>query len=78
MHTFEFHAERASEAAAEFKRHKLSELVSIQQRDIELLGFPEELHDTADGVFLDLPGPWKVISIFTLPRFLPHLRTCTT
>lgn len=61
VHTFEFHAERANEAAAEFKAHKLSGLVSIQQRDIELLGFPEDLHGTADAVFLDLPGPWKVV-----------------
>ena len=63
VHTFEFHAERAREAEAEFKRHKLSGLVSIQQRNIEQLGFPEELHGSADGVFLDLPGPWKVMPV---------------
>ena len=61
VHTFEFHSERAAEAAAELERHKLAELVSIKQRDIELAGFPENFHGTADAVFLDLPGPWKVI-----------------
>ena len=64
VHTFEFHSERTAEAAAEFTRHKLSELVSIEQRNIELLGFPGDLHGTADAVFLDLPGPWKVILNF--------------
>ena len=70
MHTFEFHSERCKEAAAEFQRHKLDEIVSIQQRDIELLGFPETLHEHADGVFLDLPGPWKVCLQIHVQAFL--------
>lgn len=66
VHTYEFHSERAQEAAAEFKRHKLSEIVTVQQRDIEMSGFPNELHDSADAVFLDLPGPWRVCTSFVL------------
>lgn len=38
----------------------LGELVTTQQRNIEELGFPDSLHGKADGVFLDLPGPWHV------------------
>ena len=62
MHTFEFHQQRAEEAAREFQEHNLSELITVQQRDIEALGFPEERHGQAHAVFLDLPGPWKVIN----------------
>lgn len=60
VHTFDFHQKRTEEAAAEFARHGLDELVSCQHRNIEALGFPEDLHGAADGVFLDLPGPWNV------------------
>lgn len=60
VHTFEFHALRTAAAEAEFQSHNLGNLVHIQQRDIEGLGFPEQLHGMADAVFLDLPGPWKV------------------
>jgi tRNA (adenine57-N1/adenine58-N1)-methyltransferase catalytic subunit len=60
VRTFEFHEGRAAEADKEFRRHQLSKVVQVTHRDIEALGFPEELHGRADGVFLDLPGPWKV------------------
>ena len=60
VHTFEFHRQRAEEAAVEFSANGLAGVVSTVQRDIEALGFPEDLHGCADGVFLDLPGPWKV------------------
>ena len=55
--SFEFHTQRAEQAAAEFASHGLVDLVSVQQRDIEALGFPPDLHGIADAVFLDLPGP---------------------
>ncbi|GLC61051.1 hypothetical protein PLESTB_001710600 [Pleodorina starrii] len=61
VHTFEFHAGRAEDAAAEFKQHGLSGLVTVTQRNIEELGFPDTLHGAADGVFLDLPAPHKVV-----------------
>ena len=34
--------------------------MTVQQRNIEELGFPEELHEQADALFLDLPRPWMV------------------
>jgi len=75
VHTFEFHVERTQQAAAEFEGHGLTGVVHTLQRDIEKLGFPEELHGKADGVFLDLPGPWKVIS-FCLPTLPPPQVCC--
>ncbi|KAK3235047.1 hypothetical protein CYMTET_54736 [Cymbomonas tetramitiformis] len=59
--TFEFHAGRAQTAREEFERNKLSKYVTVTTRDIEGQGFPEALAGKADGVFLDLPGPWKVV-----------------
>ena len=38
----------------------MGDIITVQQRNIEELGFPEELHNKADGLFLDLPGPWHV------------------
>lgn len=38
----------------------MGDLISVQQRNIEDLGFPEGFHGKADGIFLDLPGPWHV------------------
>lgn len=61
VHTFEFHPERAKEAEKEFSKHSVSKFVTVQQRNIEELGFPQELAGRADGVFLDLPGPWRVV-----------------
>lgn len=62
VHTFEYHAQRAEAAAEEFAANGLSGVITTQQRDIEALGFPEALAGTADGVFLDLPGPHKVVA----------------
>lgn len=61
VHTFEYHAQRAEAAAKEFASNGLSSVITTQQRDIEALGFPEALAGKADGVFLDLPGPYKVV-----------------
>ena len=60
VHTFDFHQKRAEEAAAEFARHGLGQLVTVQHRNIEAHGFPEDLRGSADALFLDLPGPWNV------------------
>ena len=38
----------------------MGDVITTKQRNIEELGFPQELHGSADGVFLDLPGPWHV------------------
>lgn len=43
VHTFDFHAGRAAEAAAEFGRHGLTGLVLGGCRNIEEDGFPPEL-----------------------------------
>jgi tRNA (adenine57-N1/adenine58-N1)-methyltransferase catalytic subunit len=63
--TFDFHEQRAAEAAEEFKRHGLSPLVTVGHRNIEENGFPETGADgllgAAHAVFLDLPGPWRVV-----------------
>ncbi len=59
------------------RRHGLAKLLTVQHRNIEEQGFPEELHGTADALFLDLPGPWKVGAepvTCTLPA--PHI-ACT-
>eukprot|EP00891_Asterochloris_glomerata_P006098 jgi/Astpho2/6098/e_gw1.00084.76.1_t len=61
VHSFEFHEERATMAAREFDSNGLGDLVTVQQRNIEELGFPEELHEQADALFLDLPRPWMAV-----------------
>ena len=61
VHTFEFHQQRWREACSEFETNGLGDIVLSSHRDIEALGFPENLHGSADAVILDLPGPWKVL-----------------
>lgn len=36
-------------------------MITVQHRNIEESGFPSDLHGKADGLFLDLPGPWKAV-----------------
>jgi tRNA A58 N-methylase Trm61 len=60
VRTFEFHAERQAAAAAEFAANGLAGLVECSVRDVEKEGFPESCLGVADGVVLDVPGPWKV------------------
>lgn len=48
----------------------MADVITTMQRNIEELGFPQELHGAADGVFLDLPGPWHV-SMCQLPVAKP-------
>ncbi|KAL0050603.1 hypothetical protein WJX82_003129 [Trebouxia sp. C0006] len=62
VHTFEFHLPRAEAAEKEFKEHGMGDIITVKQRNIEELGFPEELHGQADGLFLDLPGPWHAVA----------------
>ncbi|KAI8463851.1 MAG: tRNA methyltransferase complex GCD14 subunit-domain-containing protein [Monoraphidium minutum] len=64
VRSFEFHELRAREAAAELLRNGLpASLATVELRNIEERGFPDdELEGAADGVFLDLPGPWKVVA----------------
>ena len=39
----------------------LSHIVTVQQRDVQSHGFPEAFtQHRVDGVFLDVPEPWKV------------------
>ena len=54
-------------------RHGLGKLVTVQHRNIEEHGFPEELHGKADALFLDLPGPWKARSSAFLRVSIPTL-----
>ncbi|MEW5317511.1 MAG: hypothetical protein WDW38_008800 [Sanguina aurantia] len=61
VHSFEFHAQRSEEAAKELAEHGMAACVTVTTRNIEELGFPESLEGRADAVFLDLPGPWKVV-----------------
>jgi len=59
VHTFDFHQQRAEKASLEFEEHGLQQFVTASHRDVCESGFG--LTDTADAVFLDLPGPWKVV-----------------
>lgn len=61
LHTFDFHEQRVETANEEFREHGLSNWVTVKQRDVCKDGFGEELNNTADAVFLDLPHPWLAI-----------------
>ena len=59
LYTFEFHEQRAKIAEQEFKDHKISQYVTVKQRDVCAKGF--DLDHVADAVFLDLPTPWEAV-----------------
>eukprot|EP01025_Chloroclados_australasicus_P017707 TRINITY_DN19054_c0_g1_i1.p1 TRINITY_DN19054_c0_g1~~TRINITY_DN19054_c0_g1_i1.p1 ORF type:complete len:311 (-),score=26.63 TRINITY_DN19054_c0_g1_i1:642-1574(-) len=61
VHTFEFHEQRVTQAEQDFERIGISDVVTVNHRNIEEQGFPEELYSQADGVFLDLPKPQLVV-----------------
>ncbi|KAL6660377.1 hypothetical protein ACP70R_001923 [Stipagrostis hirtigluma subsp. patula] len=61
VHTFDFHEQRAASAREDFERNGLSSLITVNVRDIQGEGFPEEHRGAADAVFLDLPQPWLAI-----------------
>ena len=48
-------------ANEEFKTHKIEKFVTAKQRDVCGEGFGDELRDSADAVFLDLPHPWDAV-----------------
>lgn len=59
--TCEFHEERHKKAKEEFANYEISDVVDAYHRDVCALGFPEELNNSVDGVFLDLPAPWIAV-----------------
>lgn len=59
--TFDFHEQRANCARQDFERNRLSEIITVEVRDIQGLGFPDALVGQLDAVFLDLPQPWLAI-----------------
>jgi len=61
VYTFEFNQARAEAADCEMKEHELGKFCTVTHRDVEKDGFPECLQGRCDAVFLDLPGPWKVV-----------------
>ncbi|KAK9838618.1 hypothetical protein WJX84_008775 [Apatococcus fuscideae] len=76
VHTFEFHEQRCQAAAEDFRQLGLDSTVHLKQRDIEGQAFPAELAGQADAVFLDLPGPWKVVSS-AAQTLQPNSRFCS-
>ncbi|KAJ3414497.1 tRNA (adenine(58)-N(1))-methyltransferase catalytic subunit trmt61a [Chytridiales sp. JEL 0842] len=59
LYTFEYHKERADKARSEFESHGLSEIITVNHRDVCKNGFG--LEAVADAVFLDLPSPWEAV-----------------
>ncbi|PVH35069.1 hypothetical protein PAHAL_7G098100 [Panicum hallii] len=66
VHTFDFHEQRAASAREDFERNGLSNLITVNVRDIQGEGFPEEHRAASDAVFLDLPQPWLAIPSVSL------------
>lgn len=61
LFTFDFHKTRVEQANEEFRKHDLSEFVSVIHRDVIVNGFMDELNGKADAIFLDLPAPDKAV-----------------
>ena len=61
VYTFEFNRARAEAANREILEHGLAKQCTVSHRDVERDGFPACLESRCDAVFLDLPGPWKVV-----------------
>ncbi|KAJ2925967.1 hypothetical protein H1R20_g11125, partial [Candolleomyces eurysporus] len=61
LFTFEFHEQRAMKAKDEFAAHGLDGIVRLQHRNVCKDGFGEDIGDSIDAVFLDLPAPWEAI-----------------
>jgi tRNA (adenine57-N1/adenine58-N1)-methyltransferase len=61
VHTFDYHEQRAQAAREDFARNRVDSVVTVQVRDIQGEGFPEDLAGSVDGVFLDLPQPWLAL-----------------
>ncbi|KAF9183845.1 tRNA (adenine-N(1)-)-methyltransferase catalytic subunit trm61 [Haplosporangium sp. Z 11] len=60
LYTFEYHQERVNAATIEFEEHGLSDMVTLQCRDVCKEGFG--LENKVDAVFLDLPAPWEAVA----------------
>ncbi|KAJ2661726.1 tRNA (adenine-N(1)-)-methyltransferase catalytic subunit trm61 [Coemansia sp. RSA 1200] len=60
LFTFEYHEIRAATAKKEFEEHGLSNIVTIENRDVIANGFGK--FNIADAVFLDLPAPWDAVA----------------
>ncbi|KAI9310564.1 tRNA methyltransferase complex GCD14 subunit-domain-containing protein [Dichotomocladium elegans] len=69
LYTFEYHADRAAQAAQEFKDHGLNDIIKLEHRDVCKDGFG--LKDCANAVFLDLPAPWEAVGS-AKEAFLQH------
>ncbi|PLB35750.1 tRNA 1-methyladenosine methyltransferase subunit GCD14 [Aspergillus candidus] len=76
VHSFEFHAQRASKVREEISEHGLDGLVEVTHRDVYEDGFllnRDASTDTddvstspkANAVFLDLPAPWLALRHLT-------------
>ncbi|KAJ1953702.1 tRNA (adenine-N(1)-)-methyltransferase catalytic subunit trm61 [Linderina pennispora] len=59
LYTFEYHELRATTAKQEFEEHGLSDMITMEHRDVIANGFGKT--DLADAVFLDLPAPWDAV-----------------
>jgi len=61
VYTFDFHELRAASAREDFENNGLSGLITVEVRDIQGKGFPENFYGEVDAVFLDLPQPWLAL-----------------
>ncbi|RZF33971.1 hypothetical protein LSTR_LSTR012091 [Laodelphax striatellus] len=61
--SYDFHEQRVQIAQNEFLRHGLSDVITVEQRDVCQLGFSPKIDERADAVFLDLPHPWLAIPL---------------
>ncbi|KAK2579266.1 hypothetical protein KPH14_008226 [Odynerus spinipes] len=90
LYTFDFHEQRVNIASTEFKRHGLSDFVTVECRDVCAQGFGEKVQHKVNAIFLDLPHPWLAVKHATnalkksggkLCSFSPCIeqvqRTCT-
>ncbi|KAG0301704.1 tRNA (adenine-N(1)-)-methyltransferase catalytic subunit trm61 [Dissophora globulifera] len=60
LYSFEYHQERVNAAKKEFEEHGMSDMVTLQCRDVCKDGF--DMTNMVDAVFLDLPAPWEAVA----------------
>ncbi|KAI8972679.1 1-methyladenosine methyltransferase catalytic subunit Gcd14 [Pilobolus umbonatus] len=60
LYSFEYHADRAALAEAEFKSHGYGDIIKMHHRDVCKNGF--DIQNEVNAVFLDLPAPWEAIA----------------
>ncbi|XP_075227372.1 tRNA methyltransferase 61 [Lycorma delicatula] len=61
VYSYDFHEQRVLIARKEFDNHGLSDIITVEQRDVCQSGFSTDCDGKADAVFLDLPHPWLVV-----------------